>query len=224
MTASPTPTLTEPAAPWPAVDFELRRRIERDGLKLVDLWERSKIPLADNQRQCPLVLDALFGDNPLLVFGKSCITFNTKSREELRGLEAEYQLIIPNPVTARLGRCGPSELESRAERLCGPRRYIIASFNDGNIDSQAARLAFLAVGAPLACVCANGEGLCGWFNVALYPEDRVETWFRYGVSIGCDPAYWKKTAWTVLPESMDDDTGKKRAAFYLDPSPTAKPL
>ena len=89
---------------WPAVNRDRREAILASGGGLADLWEASPVRFDDDGTHTEEIIDCLFPGNPLLCVAKSNREFETASREELRGTLAGLSLIVPSPMTARMGR------------------------------------------------------------------------------------------------------------------------
>ena len=60
--------------------------------------------ISDNKSHTEEILDALFPGKPLLCCGRSNSDFDTKLREEWRAQLTGLQLIVPSPMTTRIGR------------------------------------------------------------------------------------------------------------------------
>jgi hypothetical protein len=90
-------------ARWPKENDEQREAVVAAGGSLIDLWETSPVRLEDNESHTEEIIDALFPGNPLLCAGRNNCDFATRSRVEWRGELAALQLIVPSPMTARMG-------------------------------------------------------------------------------------------------------------------------
>jgi len=225
MSTPPLPTLESSIAAWPSLDVARRDHIVKTGGKLAELWEASPIRIESNDNRCEEVVDALFPGNPLLCVAKSHIQFDTKPREQWRGELAQMQLIVPSPMTSRTGRTQNGKRSAHSLSNCGPRKYLVAAFSTGNLDSDAALVQHLAIGAPLALVVQNGDkGLDAWFLMQHYrPESQLQ-WFRHAVALGANASMWSRSAWARLPEGTSE-AGKKHAVSFLDHTPKVlKPL
>jgi len=207
------------AAPkWPCVNQEQLTAIVRDGGGLVDLWEVSPIRLEDNAAHTEALIDALFPGNPLLCCGKNNSDFNTYSREEWRGKLAAQQLIVPSPMTARIGRTKKAKESAHALETTAARRFLVIEFDCGGVDEHAALLLYLAARAPLAIVVHSGnKSLHGWFYCAGQAEERLQRFMRYAVSLGADRTTWTRSQFVRMPDGLRDN-GKRQAVYFFNPA------
>ena len=212
------------AKKWPSVNKEQREAIVRDNGGLVDLWELSRPRIDDNEQHTEEIVDKLFPGNPLLCCGKSMSDFDTRPREDWRGELSKLQLIVPSPMTARLGKKKnpkPDENPFSAHTLdnTGARRFLICEFDTGETDAHAALLLHLGTIAPLVCaVHSGGKSLHGWFFVAGQPEEKVTKFFRYAVSLGADAATWTRSQFVRMPDGTRDN-GNRQTVFFLNFKP-----
>jgi hypothetical protein len=100
----PTPQGATQASAWPKVNAEQREAAIASGAGLVDLWEISPVGFEDNKSHTEEIIDTLFPGDPLLCAGRSNYEFATRSRSEWQGQLAALPLIVPSPMTARVGR------------------------------------------------------------------------------------------------------------------------
>src|SRR5207248_4956761 len=99
-----------------------------------------------------------------------------------RGRMSEFQLIVPNPMTALTGLNQSRQVSRRCLANTGARRFLVVEFDTGTLDEHAALLLHLAERAPLAIVVFSGlKSLHGWFYCAGVAEERVSRFFRYAV-------------------------------------------
>jgi hypothetical protein len=202
---------------WPEVNAEQRGAILRDGGGLVDLWEASPVRFEDNEAHTEEIIDVLFPGDPLLCCGKSDSSFDTKSREEWRGELTELQVIVPSPMTARLGLTQKGNESAHALSITGPRRFLVTEFDAGSVDEHAAILLHLAARGPLAlAVHSGGKSIHGWFYCAGQPEEKLRRFMEYAVAIGADPALWTLSQFTRMPDGTRDNS-KRQTAFFLNP-------
>ena len=107
---------------WPKVNVEQREAAIESGAGLVDLWENSPVQFEDNKSHTEEIIDALFPGNPLLCCGRSNSDFETKLREEWHGQLAALQLIVPSPMTARVGHTQDGK---ESARVCKKSRQFV---------------------------------------------------------------------------------------------------
>src|SRR5262249_1369032 len=162
------------ALAWPKVNVEQREALIASGAGLVDLWEISPVRFDDNERRTEEIIDALFPGNPLLCAGESHCDFETRSRSEWRGELAALQVIVPSPMTARIGYTQERKESAHALSITGPRRFLVIEQDGGTIDEQAAVLLHLAERAPLALAVHSGsKSIHGWFYCVGQTEERL---------------------------------------------------
>jgi hypothetical protein len=208
----------QPAKKWPDVNKEQREAIVRDG-GLADLWELSRPRIDDNRQHTEEIVDKLFPGNPLLCCGKSNSNFDTKPRDEWRGELFALQLIVPSPMSAVEGVTKEGKPSKHTLSNTGDRRFLICEFDTGTTNEHAALLIHLAGYAPLVCaVHSGGKSLHGWFFVAGQPENKVQKFFRYAVSLGADAATWTRSQFVRMPDGTRDN-GNRQTVFFLNFKP-----
>jgi hypothetical protein len=123
----------------------------------------------DKQAQTEQIIDTLFPGDRLLCAGRSNCDFDTRSRTEWRGELTSLQLIVPSPMTARIGATQEGKESAHALSITGPRRFLVIKQDAGTIDEQAGVLLHLAERAPLAVAVHSGsKSIHGWFYCAGY--------------------------------------------------------
>ena len=160
--------------PWPVVNHEQREAIVATGFGLVDLWEISPVRFEDNESHTEEIIDVLFAGDPLLCAGRSSFGFGTRSREEWRGKLSALQLIVPSPMTARVGHTQDGKESAHTLEATGSRRFLVIEQDGGTLDEQAAVLLHLADRAPLAVALHSGsKSIHGWFYCPGQPEEKL---------------------------------------------------
>jgi hypothetical protein len=208
---------TQTASKWPSLDAQRREVVIRDGGGLADLWEYSPVRIEDNRTRTEFVIDALFPGNPLLCCGKSNHEFDTRPREEWRRQLAKLQFIVPSPMSAVEGVTKEGKSSQHTLSNTGPRRFLVCEFDTGTPDDHAALLIHLAGYAPFVlAVHSGGKSLHGWFYCAGAPDEKVEKFFRYAVSLGADRATWTKSQFVRMPDGTRD-SGTRQTVFYFNP-------
>jgi hypothetical protein len=203
---------------WPSVNLEQREAVIASGAGLADLWETSPVRFEDNESYTEQIISALFPGNPLLCCGKSNTEFDTRSREEWRGELGKLQLIVPSPMTARIGRTQDGKESARALATTGPRRFLVVDQDSGTIDEQSAVLLHLAERAPLAVAVHSGsKSLHAWFFCAGQPEEKLRGFMHYAVSLGADPATWIHSQFVRMPDGAREN-GRKQRVYFFNPA------
>ena len=204
------------ASAWPNVNEEQREAVIASGLGLVDLWEISPTRFGDNASHTEEIIDALFLGNSLLCAGRSNCAFATRSRGEWRGELAALQLIVPNPMTARIGRTQDGIESAHALSITGPRRFLVIEQDGGTIDQQAAVMLHLAKRAPLAVAVHSGsKSIHGWFYCAGRLEEKLRDFMQYAVSLGADRAMWTRSQFVRMPDGIRDN-GKRQTVYFFN--------
>ena len=203
---------------WPTVNAEQREAvIAATGMGLADLWEVSPLRFEDNGSHTEKIVDVLFLGNPLLCCGKSNSEFATRTRKEWRGQLGEQQLIVPSPMTARVGHTQAGKLSEHTLEKTGQRRFLVIEQDGGTIDEQAAILLHLAERAPLALAVHSGsKSLHGWFYSHGQAEERLIRFMRYAVSLGADRATWTLSQFVRMPDGTRDN-GKRQTVYFFNP-------
>ena len=202
---------------WPAVNHEQHEAITTNGAGLVDLWETSPVRFEDNAPHTEQIIDRLFPGNPLLCCGKSNTNFDTKRREEWRGRLAALQLMVPSPMTARIGPTQDGKESAHALSITGPRRFLVIEQDSGTIDDQSAVLLHLAERAPLAvAVHSGGKSIHGWFYCAGQSEAKLREFMRYAVGLGADPATWTRCQFVRMPDGLREN-GNRQVVYFFNP-------
>ena len=204
---------------WPLVSDEQRAAVIRENGGLADLWDLSSPLLVDDARHTEDIIDHLFPGNPLLCCGLFNWKFDTKTREHWRGQLHRQQLIVPSPMSEVTGLTKDGKTSKHTLNNTGARRFLICEFDTGAADEHAALLLHLGTFAPLVCaVHSGGKSLHGWFYVHGQPEEKVEKFFRYAVSIGADPATWTRSQFVRMPDGMRDN-GVRQTVYFTNFKP-----
>jgi hypothetical protein len=202
---------------WPKVNVEQREAVIASGAGLVDLWEISPVRFEDNKSHTEEIIDALFPGNPLLCAGRNNCHFATQLRKEWRGRLAALQLIVPSPMTARVGHTQEGKESAHALSITGPRRFLVIEQDGGTTDEQSAVLLHLAKRAPLALAVHSGsKSIHGWFYCVGQPEEKLRGFMQYAVSLGADRATWTRSQFVRMPGGVRDN-GKRQAVYFFNP-------
>ena len=208
------------AAPaWPKLDQQQRAAaIAANKCGLVDLWEASPIRLDDNTAHTEAIIDVLFPDNPLLCCGWTQSIFDTRSREEWRGKLSAMQLIVPSPMIARIGHTQDGKESEHTLENTGARRFLVVEQDNETIDEQAAVLLHLAERAPLVvAVHSGGKSVHGWFYCVGQPEEKVQSFMRYAVSLGVDRTIWTRSQFVRMPDGLRTN-GNRQVVYFFNPA------
>ena len=216
----------------------------KDGTTLPELIARSPQPISfDGKSRAAEYLDALFPNNPLLCLGVTHVKngelqyhCEVLPRETWRGAEHMYELCVPNPMRAKWGINKKGEKSKRCLDNTGARKYAVIEFDSGALNLHAALHWHLSSYAPLVCVVFSArKSLHGWYLMEGEPDDKVEGFFDYAVSLGCDKATWSRCQLVRLPDGKRDKgsnalaeagvrgaTLNRQHVLYFDPSTLSK--
>jgi hypothetical protein len=202
---------------WPSKNEEQIEAITEDGEGLAELWESSPIRFDDDVPHTEEVIDMLFPDNPLLCTGSSPYEFGTKAREEWRGELGKRELIVPSPMSKRVGLTTTGTESEHTLDNTGPRKFLVIEFDKGTFEEHAAILIHLAKQAPLVMAVMSGnKSLHGWFYVGRSPEKLQLRFMGYAVSLGADPHLWGKSQFARIPDGFRVGKGKLQSVIYLN--------
>ena len=199
------------------VNAEQREAVIASGAGLVDLWEISPVRFEDNESHTEQIIDELFPGDPLLCAGRSKYDFVTRSRSELCGELAALELIVPSPMTARIGRTQDGKESAHTLETMGPRRFLVVEQGSETIDQQSAVLLHFAEHAPLAVAIYSGsKSIHWWFYCVGQPEEKLHRFMQYAVSLGADRATWTRSQFVRMPDGTRDN-GKRQTVYFFNP-------
>ena len=199
---------------WPNVDEQRRAEIIAVSGDLSDVWELSDPRLDDDRLLTEAIIGRLFPGNLLLCCGKSMCDFDTKPRDDWRGQLSALQFIVPSPMSAITGKTKDGRESKHTLSNTGARRFLVIEFDQGDVDQHAGLLIHLGGYAPPVCVVHSGnKSLHGWFYVAGEPEERIERFFRYAVSLGADRVTWTPSQFCRMPDGLRSNGARQRVFF-----------
>jgi hypothetical protein len=171
----------------------------------------------DNDSHTEEIIDALFPGNPLLCAGRSNSDSATQARSEWDGKLAALQLIVPSPMTARIGRTQEGKESAHTLETTGPGRFLVIEQDHGTIDEQAAVLLHLAERAPLAVAVYSGsKSIHGWFYCSGQPGEKLRRFMKYAGSLGADRATWTRSQFVRMPDGTRNNS-KRQAVYFFNP-------
>ena len=203
-------------ADWPERDPLAIRAIREKWPGLVDLWESSPVMIHDNTPQTEEFVDALFPGNPLLCCASFRHKFGTRLRSNWHKMEG-LQFIVPNPMTAKVGKTQQGKLSEHTKENTGRRRFLVIDQDDGELDQQAAILLHLAEIAPMALAMhSGGKSLHGWFYCGDKEENDLRRFMQYAVSLGADRQMWKPSQFARMPDGLRNLV-KRQCVYFFNP-------
>lgn len=208
----------ERKAAWPAVDLAYRAQIvEHADYALYDLWEASPVRFSE-ENEAEIIVPQLFPGDPLVCVGYRKNDATTAPLHEFQGKLGELQFVVPSPMSKLLGKTQEGKDSPRCLDNVATRRFIVAEFDSGTLDEQAALLRHLSNYAPLTLVVhSGGKSLHGWFWCHGYDEETiVRRFFSYAVRLGADPQGWVRCQFHRMPGGLRDNRVRQEV-FYFNP-------
>jgi len=232
-------------APPPKPDLNKIDRLLSDNIGVADLANASPVWF-ESYPNTESIVDALFPSDCLLCCGQSAFQFNTLPRDLWRDSLHLMSFLVPSPMTSLTGRTKDGEKES-AHTLAntGPRRFLVVEFDfaefarDGKTPTPFRDLILRhkAKGRTVQDLCANlllrlsravpmvlavhsgGKSVHGWWYCAGQPEASVKKFHDYAVTIGADPATFRRSQFVRMPDGTRNENGKPQTVLYFNPQP-----
>ena len=130
---------------------------------------------------------------------------------------ADMALIVPSPMTKRVGRRkSDGELSEHTLDATGGRRFFVAEFDQGDVDSQAAKIWRLQKQyAPLVLVAhSGGKSLHSWFYCGDQPKGRVSKFMSRAFALGADRATKTRSQFVRIPGGARDGSIRQEIYFF----------
>jgi hypothetical protein len=187
---------------------------------LADLWEASPVKWDDGEPHSEEIIDALFPGNPWLCCGQTTYAFETRRREDLRGLLSKLSFIVPNPAISKTGMTqgdDPHESEHCLSQF-PVRKYVVFEFDaEPDKDIQASIILWLATkGRTLRLVVDSGNrSLHSWFDAAGVDEDTILLTFNNLVRLGVCPGTHLRSQFVRMPDGLRDNK-KRQSTIYCN--------
>jgi hypothetical protein len=198
-------------------ELGLWRKLGIPEQSLYDLWEASPIKWDDEDRHTEEVIDSLFPHNPWLCCGLSVREFETRRREDWRGLLSQLSLIVPSPAISKTGLTQEGYESEHALTQFPARKYVAVEFDaERDKDVQASILLWLAEQWPLRLVVDSaGKSLHGWFDSDGTDEGNLKSYFNDLVRLGADPRTYTRSQFVRLPDGTRDNS-KRQSILYFN--------
>lgn len=230
-----------PAEDKPQPDLAKIERLCAAGPGVADLWESS--PIRFEEPVCEYLIDRLFPGDPLLCCGPDTMTFDTRTREEWRGLLTRQAYLVPSTMTARQGPTEDGKLSAHAKSIVGPRRFLVIEFDfakfsrDGKTptafhdmlcrldkievtvhDMCATLLLLLNRLVPMTlAVSSGGKSIHGWWYVHGQPEASLKKFHNQAVRYGADPRTWWPSQFVRMPDGTRQN-GFHQPVYFFNPN------
>lgn len=223
----------------PITEREIERAVERSGGGVGRVWKRwperqdhavasivgnssgalDALRSASAPFRQPLgsdvIIDGLFGPNDLICMAKDLSHAETEPREYFRGREEEYQFIVPNAMSARMGLTDSGRPSIRCNANTGPVMYQVIEFDTGTLGEQAKLLMHLAKFARLRLVVfSGGKSLHGWYDVRPFARGELERFRRFAASLGADRAMFTPCQLARTPNARRDTGVTQEVVFF----------
>jgi hypothetical protein len=195
----------------------LWREVGIQEASLADLWEASPIRWDDNQPHTEEVIDALFPGNPWLCCGQTAYAFETRRREDLRGLLSQLSFIVPNPAISKTGLTEQGYESEHAKSQFPVRKYVVFEFDaEKDKEIQASIILWLAAKRELKLVVdSGGKSLHAWFSAEGVDEPTLLSTYNHLVRLGVDPRTYTRSQFVRLPDGLRDNT-IRQATIYCN--------
>lgn len=120
-------------------------------------------------------------------------------------------------MSSNTGKTKEGKVSVRCLDNVGPRRFLVVEFDNGDLDSQAARLWHLAATAPLSLAVHSGnKSIHGWFFCQGIPDERLRNFMHGCVRLGADRATWLPCQMVRMPGGTRDN-GRSQRVLYFNP-------
>jgi hypothetical protein len=200
---------------WPGRNSDKIKEIVSSGLRLSDLESSSPKRWTDGSPHTEEIIDELFPGNPLLCAGPTKTYAITQPKSQWLGRLEKQQFIVSSPMSAQVGLTKAGTESMRCLANVGPRRFLVVEFDQGSFDAHAALLAHLGNYAPLVLAVHSGnKSLHGWFFAESQPEEKIQRFFRYAVSLGADSATWTPCQFVRMPDGHRENGVRQRVIFF----------
>lgn len=201
---------------WPPADQHAIATISTQGPGLEEFESHSPVKIQENAKTTETVVDTIFPGNPLIcVAHRKPSEAATAPRNRWRGRLSDFSLIVPSPMTSTTGTTKEGKVSPRCLSNVGPRRFLVIEFDNGDLDSQAARLWELACRSPLSLAVHSGnKSIHGWFYCDGIPEEGLRNFMNRCVLLGADPATWIRCQMVRMPGGMRDNGRPQRVLFF----------
>jgi hypothetical protein len=231
-------------APPPKPDLNKIDRLLADNIGVADLMHASPVSF-DSYPNTEEIVDILFPPDCLLCCGQSAFKFNTLPRTLWRDSLSLMSFLVPSTMTALTGLTKDGARES-AHTLAntGPRRFLVVEFDfaefarDGKTPTpfRDMLLKYKARKRTVQDLCANlllrlnravpmvmavhsgGKSVHGWWYCSGQPEPHVKSFHNYAVSLGADPATFRRSQFVRMPDGTRNENGNPQPVLYFNPN------
>jgi hypothetical protein len=183
---------------WPAPDPALIERALAEVTPCFDVDIDTGLSARD-------VLPRLFRPGELVCAGHRSETALIRPLEDCLADAHFQQYIVVNPMRTTQGINKGGIPSSRCQSIVGPRRYLVAEFDD-KTKTKAQQSKFvtrLAQLAPLVLVVdSGGKSLHAWFRVDGMPLRDQARFFAAACLLGADPSRWDTSGWLRMPGGL----------------------
>jgi hypothetical protein len=195
----------------------LWREIGIQEASLYDLWESSPVKWSDGAPHSEEVIDALFPGNPWLCAGQTTCNFETRRREDLRGLLTKLAFIVPNVANGKFGATQKGYPSEHALSQFTSRTYVVFEFDaEKDKDIQASIILWLASKRELKLVVDSGSrSLHAWFDGVNVGEEELLLTYNNLVRLGVDPRTYNLSQFVRMPGGTRDN-GNRQAIIYCN--------
>jgi hypothetical protein len=183
---------------------------------LYDLWEASPIKWDDGEPHSEEVIDTLFPGNPWLCCGQTTYAFETRRREDLRGLLSQLSFIVPNEAISKTGLTQEGYESEHAKSQFPVRKYVVFEFDaERDKDIQASIILWLASKCTLKLVVdSGGKSLHAWFSADGVGEETLLLTYNNLVRLGVDPRTYTGSQFVRMPDGLRNNITRQSIIYY----------
>jgi len=200
---------------WPQPQTALIAQVLQDDGSLQQLREDSLVK-EPGRLDTGEILDRSFRDQDILCMGRTNKHIDTEERSWFRGRESDYQLVVPNAMSAAIGTKKDGRPSKRCLDNSGPWVTQVIEFDFGTLDEQACLHRKLrSRGARLRMVVfSGGKSLHGWYDVKDWSADQLTAFRGDAAALGADRMMFTACQFTRTPNALRDG-GKSQEVVYL---------
>ena len=210
------PNFGQKALNWPKPDSSFLGKIIHETKPCFDAG-------SDTGLEAQQVLPKLYGKDELICMGLDESRPLIGPLLQILGDAQSQQFIVVNPMKGDFGVNRRGMPSQRCQNNTGPRRYIVAEFDDPNLskNNQAAVATMLRKVAPLVlAVDSGGKSIHAWYRVSHLGAKDQARFFAFACLLGADPTRWDPCGWLRMPGGLRCSKGvrsiRQRILFFDD--------
>ena len=200
---------------WPQPKTTLIAQVMQEAGSLQQLRDDSPVK-EPGKLDTGEILDRFYQEQDFLCMGRTNKLSETEERIWFRGRESDYQLLVPNAMSAAIGTKRDGSPSKRCLDNSGPWITQVIEFDYGTLDEQASlHLKLRSRGARLRMVVySGGKSLHGWYDVKDWSADQLMAFRGDAAALGADRMMFTACQFTRTPNALRDN-GKSQEVVYL---------